>query len=401
MSSKNNPDKLHPRHTACIPAEVIHRFLKIGTRLDLKAGEKFISQDEFDESIFLIESGEVEVEKNGEILSTIQAGDVVGEIAFIERRPRTANVRARTACVVLKAERADLLRELGQDPDLMMEFVHAIGERRHARIEPEIDTGSPLEIESFLAALTKEGTSHRSVQHPYLLALRDGKLPDMKWALADFARQYNGYSSHFPRYLTTVIGRLERPEHRIALMENLTEESGQYEEEELDELAKIGIEKEWITGIPHPLLFRRFCQAAGVHELGPDSDAVEVICWREMFLSVLSSGSAAEALGALGLGTENIVSTMYKYFLPALKVLGVPASETVFFPLHAAVDDHHQATLLEISRHYASTSQGRIDLLKGMRKALALRAAFWDWLHLRALTMGNCDENATMTLSSQ
>ena len=327
-------------------------------------------------------------------------GDVVGEMAFIERRPRTAKVRTRTACVLLKAERADLLRELGQDPDLMMEFVHAIEERRHARIDPETDTGSTSEIESFLAGLNKEGISHRSVQHPYLLALRDGKLPDMKWALADFARQYNGYSSHFPRYLTTVIGRLERPEHRIALMENLTEESGQYEEEEFDELAKIGIEKEWITGIPHPLLFRRFCLAAGVDELGPESDAVEVICWREMFLSVLSGGSAAEALGALGLGTESIVSTMYKYFLPALKVLSVPASETVFFPLHAAVDDHHQATLLDISRHYASTPQGRIDLLKGMRKALALRAAFWDWLHTRALTMGKCDQNATMTLSS-
>ena len=80
-------------------------------------------------------------------------------------------------------------------------------------------------------------------------------------------------------------------------------------------------------------------------------------------------------------------------------MLGVPASETVFFPLHAAVDDHHQATLLDISRHFAGTAQGRIDLLKGMRKALALRAGFWDWLHMRALTMGKCDENATMTLS--
>ena len=400
MSSKNNQEKSNSSNNDVgIPDEVINRFVKIGTKLELLAGEKFISQDEFDESIFFIESGEVEVEINGKVISTITAGDVVGEMAFIERRPRTANVRARTACVLFNVERTDLLRELGQEPDLMMEFVHAIENRRQARIKPKTDKDSPSEVESFLAAVTKEGISHRAVHHPYLLALRDGKLPDRKWALADFARQYHGYSSHFPRYLTTVIGRLERPEHRIALMENLTEESGKYEKEELDELAKIGIKKEWIIGVPHPLLFRRFCVAAGVHEVGPDFDAVEVICWRELFLSILSNGSPAEALGALGLGTENVVSTMYEYFLPALNVLEVPGSETVFFPLHAAVDDHHQATLLDISRHFASTAQGRIDLLKGMRKALALRAGFWDWLQIRAMTMGKCDENTTMKLS--
>ena len=243
MLSKNNMEKSNSSNNVCLPDEILNHFVQICTRIELNAGEPFISQDEFDESIFFIESGEVEVEKSGKIISILKAGDVVGEMAFIERRPRIANVRARTACVLLKVERADLLRELGQEPDLLMEFVHAIEKRRHARIEPRTDADSQSEIESFLGAVTKEGISHRAVHHPYLLALRDGKLPDMKWALADFARQYHGYSSHFPRYLTTVIGRLERSEHRIALMENLTEESGKYEEEELDELAAIGIKR--------------------------------------------------------------------------------------------------------------------------------------------------------------
>ena len=183
-------------------------------------------------------------------------------------------------------------------------------------------------------------------------------------------------------------------------MENLTEEAGIYEQEELEELAEIGVEKEWVDGVPHPLLFRRFCQAAGVEDSGSETDSVEVICWREMFLAVLSGGSTAEALGALGLGTENVVSTMYQHFLPALEVLDVPPSETVFFPLHAAVDDHHQETLMDISRHYAGTEAGRTDLLKGMRKALALRAGFWDWMYLRAQTGGACDEKSTATFGS-
>ena len=376
-----------------IPSAAVDCFKKIADRMELHEGEQFIQMGDFDESIFLIESGQVEVERDGRVIGTIDAGDVVGEIAFIDRRPRTASVRTSTDTVLLKIERADLLRGLAGNPTALMEFVRAIEARRNAHIE----SGSEVEIDKFLISVAEEAISHRAVNHPYLIALRDGALPDMKWSLADFARQYHGYSAHFPRYLTTVISRLELPEHRAALMENLTEEAGIYEPEELEELAEIGVEEQWIVGIPHPLLFRRFCQAAGVEDSGVDQDCVEVICWREMFLAVLSGGSTAEALGALGLGTENVVSTMYQHFLPALEVLDVPPSETVFFPLHAAVDDHHQETLMDISRHYAGTETGRLDLLKGMRKALSLRAGFWDWLHMRALTQGACDQKTTVT----
>ncbi len=374
----------------CLPEAAVHCLTSIGTRVEVNSGDEFIHEGEFDETIFLVVEGTVEVRRGGEVVGTIEEGDVVGEIAFIDRRPRTASVVASTATVLVKAKREDLLRELGRNPDLLVQFVQALEVRRSAHLTTPVSGG----VDEFLKVVTEEAVSHRAVNHPYLLALRNKELPDMKWALADFARQYNGYSSHFPRYLTTVIGRLELPEHRSALMENLTEESGIYEQEELDELKDIGVDPQWVDGVPHPVLFSRFCKVAGVETGGSDSDCIEVMCWREMFLSVLSGGSTAEALGALGLGTENVVSTMYQHFLPALDVLEAPPSETVFFPLHAAVDDHHQETLLDISRHYAQDEAGRIDLLKGMRKALALRAGFWDWLYQRALSGGTCDRNS-------
>jgi CRP-like cAMP-binding protein len=372
----------------------IQAIQKAGTPGEVSAGDLLIEEGVFDETLYYLESGKVEILRGGEVVDTISSGDVFGEVAFVEKRPRTASVRAMESCSFVAVQRQDLLRSLAEDSEALFNFVHAIEERRNAHMESH----DGQEVDAFLEGVATEATSHRAVHHPYLLALRDRSLPDMKWALADFARQYLGYSSHFPRYLTTVIGRLEVPEHRSALMENLTEESGIYESEEMEELAEIGVEQEWIDGIPHPVLFRRFCLAAGVDQESLSEDAVEVVCWREMFLGVLSGGSTAEALGALGLGTENVVSTMYQHFLPALEVLEVPPSETVFFPLHAAVDDHHQETLMEISKHYAATSEGRRDLLKGMRKALTLRAGFWDWLHARALTKGQSDEGATQIL---
>lgn len=242
-----------------------------------------------------------------------------------------------------------------------------------------------LTAEQFVDDLARRAMAHQAVQHPYLLSLATGDLPDLRFALRDFGRQYYAYSAHFPRYLTALISKLESPAHRAALMENLTEESGQYEQEELEELAAIGIQPEWIVGLPHPELFRRFRRALGVQDGDANEEELEVVCWREQFLSILSSGSAAEALGALGLGTETIVQTIYQPFVEAIARIGMHPRDSVFFPLHTAVDDHHQATLRDIAIDLARTPQGRRDLAKGMQKALALRCFFWSWLHQRAL----------------
>ena len=66
---------------------------------------------------------------------------------------------------------------------------------------------------------------------------------------------------------------------------------------------------------------------------------------------------------ALGLGTEGIVQTIYQPFVVAIRPLGkLQPRDAVFFPLHTALDDHHQATLRMIAIDFATTSVGRVDL---------------------------------------
>jgi pyrroloquinoline quinone (PQQ) biosynthesis protein C len=179
----------------------------------------------------------------------------------------------------------------------------------------------------------------------------------------------------------------------MVLLENLTEESGTYGEEDLSTLAGIGIEREWIEGVPHPVLFERFAAALGVTP-GDAEEQDEVRIWREMLLQVLST-SPAEAIGALGLGTENIVSTMYEPFLAAIATLeGVSPRETVFFPLHTAVDDHHQETLRVLAVRHAVTEEGRRALRRGMLKSLQLRVTFWDWMFERAMNPSEAEQES-------
>lgn len=239
--------------------------------------------------------------------------------------------------------------------------------------------------------MTETALRHRAVRHPYLRAIANGNLPNPSWALADFARQYQGYSVHFPRYLMALMSRLENPSHRGAILSNLIEESGQYCDEELAALAVQGIKAEWIVGVPHPELFRRFRLA--MTEENESGEELEVRCWRDMLLSTLIMGSAAEAVGALGLGTELIVSTIYQSFVSAVtRQQDLTPRDTVFFPLHTLVDDSHQTTLREIAIDLATTENGRVDLACGMNKALMLRDSFWSWLHERALQCMPFDE---------
>lgn len=236
----------------------------------------------------------------------------------------------------------------------------------------------------FMQHLFDEAMNHRAVNHPYLHRLANGEFNNMPAVLKDFATQYGAYSAWFPRYLTGVISKLENPEHRTQLLDNLSEEAGHLHDEDIAEIQKLGIEESWVQGIPHPQLFRRFQDAMGVDKTAqPD---IEVQIWRESFLSLIQQGNAAEAVGAIGIGTESVVKHIYRYIIDAIrKHTHLSLEQYVFFPLHTEVDDEHGLILLNIAAEMASyDSHSALSLRKGMLKALNLRAAYWDDMLLRA-----------------
>ena len=373
-----------PTFVSTLSDALRQRLLAMGSLQTLADGEQLIRQGDVSTHLYVVETGAVfAVTPHAPV--PITSGDVVGEMAFLDNRPRTATVLCRGGATVRAIEREGCFRALSDQPLLLNELITALTTLQRHRLDTDAETDQRSSIE-LVEDLTVAALQHRAVNHPYLQALAQGSLPDPQFALADFARHYYGYSAHFPRYLTALISRLEDPAHRRALLSNLTEESGVYDQEELDELAEIGIDAEWIVGIPHPELFQRFRSALHVDNTAAGDDHIEVLCWREMFLAILTNGSPAEAIGALGLGTETIVQTLYQPFVAAIDRLGsIQPRDAVFFPLHTAVDDHHQATLKEVAAAYALDPQGRADLAKGMVKALSLRDAFWNWLHQRAL----------------
>ena len=246
-------------------------------------------------------------------------------------------------------------------------------------------TKARLLSQPLLRALEAEALSHEAVHHPYLRALAGGSLHDPLRSLQDFARQYAGYSAWFPRFLAAVETRLP-VELRSVLDENKVEELGCYDEETLRKLEEAGVRREWVEGVPHPALFRSFQESLDVEPVGDVKPSAPAARWREALLHLLQTDHPAAAVGALGLGTELVVSTMYATVLRSVdRFGGIRPEGRSFLVLHALVDDAHAASLLELGKHFATGEEGYAALARGMRGALDLRASFWNALHDEAM----------------
>jgi pyrroloquinoline quinone (PQQ) biosynthesis protein C len=238
-----------------------------------------------------------------------------------------------------------------------------------------------------LQELIHESLAHPAIHHPFLTRFAQCGFDNMAAVMRRYALEYSGYSAWFPRYLTTVISRLTRAEHRDMLEHNLEEEQGNLGEDDCQALLAQGINPKTIAGVPHPVLFRRFCDALGIHREELATACPAAARWRTRFLSYLQNATAAQAVGALGLGTEHIVRPVYEQLLKGIIGTGtLRRDEFVFFELHCLVDDQHQQDLLEIARDLAAAPQGLAELRSGMQTALAMRCEFWDHLYSEILT---------------
>ena len=232
----------------------------------------------------------------------------------------------------------------------------------------------------FIAPIATDALDSAAVNHPYLRALSEGDFPNVDLAFKDFALQYGFYSANFMRYVSAVMGNLSNPRHKEMLRGNLAEEQGDTHDLELppDVL-------ESVTGVPHSLLYRRFQEALG---LDPDKFRPTPQCpgqrWSDEFLALCRTNECVGA-GAIGIGTELIVSRIFQQILDGLKAHGkLTITERVFFDLHTVCDEKHAAEMTSISEDLAIDSASCEAIEYGVKKAIALRARFWDRLMDRA-----------------
>ena len=93
--------------------DVLEALAEESRRVTFAPGTRFITEGQMDDDAYLIVSGEADVSVRGRPVGRRGPGDVIGEVAAVTARPRTASVTAVTAVEVLVLTRG-VLRGLMQ-----------------------------------------------------------------------------------------------------------------------------------------------------------------------------------------------------------------------------------------------------------------------------------------------
>lgn len=103
---------------------------------EYQEGEIILKQGDPSDFVLRIMIGEVEVytEKDGHevILGTVKNNDFLGEMGAIERRPRSANARAKTKVTAIFFERWEFLRVMSEEASSAYRIIVRLSERLRA-----------------------------------------------------------------------------------------------------------------------------------------------------------------------------------------------------------------------------------------------------------------------------
>lgn len=365
--------------TTPLPYAVLRRIRSAGTSLQTKANHVLIEQGAHDRSLYLIEDGEVEVLRDGRRVARIEPGEMVGEIAFLDERPRTATVRTTVPSSFTRLDRADVARALSEDPEALWAWTCAVAERVHSRLDVAPDR-SRTSVDAWLDDLQRQALQHRTLRHPYMTQLRTADFADPKAALCDFALLNYRFASQFPRYLTAALSRLELHEHRLSLLPAL-QESLHFDAAAAARFTAVGVDVGRLQGTARAELNLSFLNALGVQLADIEVEQHAIVCWRELFIATLTQGTAAEAVGALAYGAGATSRAVYEAALPTLAAIpSLSPQDGAFLYVATLHPPSYVSTMREIAAHYAELPEGRRDLAKGMHKAMILRLGFFEAL---------------------
>ena len=127
--------------------------LERGVRRDSSSGEVLITEGEPTEYLFLVISGAFEVTSKalpGKVLARLGAGEVLGELSFLDSRPPLASVTAAERSQALAVPRSELAHKLEEDPEFAARFYRALGTFLASRLRSTVnmvgyDSSQPLQ----------------------------------------------------------------------------------------------------------------------------------------------------------------------------------------------------------------------------------------------------------------
>ena len=98
----------------------------------LKPGETIFKEGEPAKELYVIQSGEVEIQVGNRLLDTLEANDIFGEMALIDSAPRSATAIAKTEVALVPISKKDFLTLVGRAPTFALDVMGMLTRRLRA-----------------------------------------------------------------------------------------------------------------------------------------------------------------------------------------------------------------------------------------------------------------------------
>jgi pyrroloquinoline-quinone synthase len=194
------------------------------------------------------------------------------------------------------------------------------------------------------------------LKHPFYTAWSRGTLPIE--TLREYASQYYHFEVNFPRYVAGAYARIERPEDRRVLLENLVDEEGR--------------------SPTHPELWVDFARSVGasVFERRPTPATRGLL---SVYERNAVNGSAPSALGALYAYESQFPKVAAEKSRGLRANYGITARAAhEFFRVHSFADVEHAAAERKVLDHYLRGNPAAgVASARSVRESLA---AWWSFL---------------------
>ena len=125
--------------------------LNNGTKLDLETGDRLITQGEAIDSLYIVLSGQLAVCSNSnynESIAKLEAGEIVGEMSFLESRPPSVSVIVAQPSVVYQISREMINARLSTNMEFKSNFYYALAlflSNRLRKTTDQLGYGNPEE----------------------------------------------------------------------------------------------------------------------------------------------------------------------------------------------------------------------------------------------------------------
>jgi CRP/FNR family cyclic AMP-dependent transcriptional regulator len=114
----------------------LERLGMLADEVDVPAGKPLMRQGEIGSDMMVIVSGRVLVERDGQRLNTLGAGDFFGEIALLAGGPRSATVTTEEPCRLLVLTHREFHSLMDEFPEVAGQVLTALADRVR-RLEPD------------------------------------------------------------------------------------------------------------------------------------------------------------------------------------------------------------------------------------------------------------------------